>query len=92
MKFIATLNTNDLNDLLQNPEEWLFIDDDDCLLISFVHQDDTCHIFAGCDKKGYYLYLEDDEHSLYVYDQEDGKSLTEIYEELFDIARNQEAF
>lgn len=92
MKFIATLKTDDLNDLLQNPTDWLFEDDDDCLLITFTHQDYTCHIFAGCDETGYYLYIEDEDHCKYVYDQEDGKSLTEIYEELFNIARNQAAF
>ena len=92
MKFVATLKTDDLNDLLQNPDDWLFEDDDDCLLITFVHTDCTYQIFAGCDEHGYYLYIEDDDHCMYVYDQEDGKSLTEIYEELFNIARNQTDF
>lgn len=92
MKFVATLKTDDLNDLLQNPEDWLFEDDDDCLLITFVHPDCTYQIFAGCDEYGYYLYIEDDVHCLYMYDKEYGKSLTESYEELFDIARNQKSF
>ena len=92
MKIISTLNVDDLNDLLQNPSEWLDIEDDDCLLVTLAHNDCKYQIFAGCDEDGYYVYIEDEEHCEYRYDNEDGKSLTEIYEDLFNIARNKQAF
>ena len=81
-----------LNDLLQDPDEWLDVEDNDDLLVTIIHSDCQYQILIGHDDDGYYLCLEDEEHCEYRYDGEDGKSLTEIYEDLFNIARNKEAF
>lgn len=92
MNIISTLNVDDLNNLLQNPSEWLDIMDDDCLLVTIAHHDCTYYIFAGCDVDGYYLYIEDEDHCEYRYDKEDGKTFAEIYEDLFEIAHQKQAF
>lgn len=91
MNIISTLKPEDLTDLLCNPDEWLD-DEEDCQLVTIAHSDCKYYIFAGVDENGFYLILEDDDHSAYYYPKEENKTMIDLYTTLFNKARNKEEF